>query len=445
MSNAISGEKAWVSNGRRSGAPGLTVMILTVILGILVMLLRPTAIGEVLSLPISAGILGVSTFIFLLVFRYLQLGALKRALPQLVLFALLVLYTSAHGLAAGGRFAEDAMKFLGISIAGVMAILAVSLNEKTQRQFFDTVAIFITIVSASVLVTFLILAAGVPLSSIRLFHFEYTYISRGDVLFPFSFSYNQVQTWVGIMPRLSGIFREPGLLPAFVCWAATYAHLRRWPLIISVLNISASALCLSSLGLPLALYTGGLILMSRLRIPIPLAALALAGVAIVAWPVLYGLNDIGLGSKISSNSISFRERMYILELSFSGKDLLFGDGPQSSYLANSGITLLAQTKQYGLVYLVGCLALYSMSMRNFSLFIYGLVPALVTLLFSQPPALDIPVLILFLSHATLQPAGKHLARASPRPRAFTGSARTRHSMATSRKIIYRERRISGDM
>lgn len=374
---------------------------LAAILGVLVFVLRPTAIGEVYSFPLAAAIAAIAVALLLSNMGRAQLQVFRHLSPQISLFLLIVFYVSARNLVSGGTAAENGVKFFFISLSGALALAAVSLNAVTQRKFFDTLAFLVIMSCISVTITFLLISTGLKATSIRIFHFSYTYINRGDVLFPFTFSFNEVKSWLGPAPRLSGIFREPGILPAFACWAAAYAHFRKWPFAVSVIALVGSAFSLSSFGVPFALYTGALLTMAKLRIRTPVALVSLAALGVLAWPIIYGVGNagVGIGGKIASDSISFRERMYLIELAFSAKNIVFGDGTSGLYRANEGISLFSQIRIYGLVYFASILGLYAFAAKNMRLLLYGLVPAFVTVLISQPIALDVPLVAIFMSYA----------------------------------------------
>lgn len=388
--------------------------ILAGTLGVLIFFLRPTAFGEVLSFPISVAIVATSVSLLLLNIKNVQISTLGPITPQLTLFSFIVLYLSFRNISSGGSSADNAFKFFMISAAGITALAIVSCSKSTRGAFFDAFAIIVIISSVSLFITFILLALGAKPSAIRVFYFPYTYSGKGDILFPFTFSYNQATMWFGPTPRLSGLFREPGIFPAFACWAATYAHLRKWPAAISAICIAASAACLSSLGMPLALYTGALLALAKARVRMPIAFLILASLAVVAWPILYGIRDnVGIGSKIASNSVSFRERMYFLEIAFSAKNVVIGDGVASLYRANEGVSLIAQIRIYGLLYFLAVIFLYFISAKNTILFLYGLVPAIVTVLTSQPIATDVPLIVMFMSFTALNSDFPHSASHPP--------------------------------
>lgn len=380
--------------------------------GAVAMTLRPTVFGEIASFPIAAALVGLTVGLLLLCLRRVYAQELVNVAPQAVLFALLIIYTSARGVMAGGVAAENAVKGLLVGLAGVLAVVSANSSSVTRRGFYDGAAIIIIAASLSVLATRILLSAGLSAHDLHLIKIEYTYPGRGDVLFPFTFAHNNVQSPFGVQPRLNGLFREPGILPAFACWAAAYACFKKWPTWVWIATLLGAAASFSSLGLPLAIYTGSFLFARRMKISLPAAALAGGAGALVAWPFLYSLNDIGLGSKISSDSISFRERLYMIETAFSARDTLFGDGVGSIYRANEGISLISQTRIFGMLFFAAATFTYAISGRRPHFFVVGLVPLAVTILFSQPISLDVLTMVAFTSWTALEPE----ATASPHRR-----------------------------
>lgn len=372
--------------------------------GAVAMTLRPTVFGEIASFPISAALVGLTIGLLVLCVRYVSIRNLEEITPQAILFAILIIYTSARGLMAGGVAAENGVKGLLIGLAGIFAVFVANSSPVTRRGFYDGAAIVLIAVSISVFVTRFLLSAGISPNDIHLVKIEYTYPGRGDVLFPFTFSHNDVQSPFGIQPRLNGIFREPGLLPAFSCWAAAYAGFRKWPAWIWIATLLGAAASFSSLGMPLAIYTGSFLLARQMKISLPAAVLLGGAGALLAWPFLFSLHDIGLGSKISSGSVSFRERMFMIEIALSAKDPVFGDGLGRIYLANEGINLISQIGIFGFVFLMGVFATYAYSLMNAKFFVIGLLPLFVTILFSQPITIDVLTIVAFTSWTALKPA-----------------------------------------
>lgn len=389
-----------------TGAPKASIGYLTglsVATGAVAMTLRPTVFGEIASFPIAAALVGLTVGLLLLCARRIHVQGLANVAPQAALFGLLIVYTSARGVMAGGVAAENAVKGLLVGLAGIFAVVTANSNADAKRGFYDGAAIIVIASSVSLLITRALLAVGFSAHDIQLIKIEYTYIGRGDVLFPFTFSHNNVQSPFGIQPRLNGLFREPGILPAFACWAAAYAAFRRWPAWVWGTTLFGAAASFSSLGIPLAIYTGSFLLARRMSISFPAATLLGAAAALFAWPFVYSLNDIGLGSKISSDSISFRERMFMIEIAFSAKNALFGDGIGSIYRANEGVSLISQTRIFGVAFLLTTAITYALASKNLKFFSIGILPLAITILFSQPITLDVLTIVAFTSWTVFEP------------------------------------------
>ncbi len=397
------------------------------------MLFRPTAIGEVYNSQLAAALVGLTLALLLCSVWRAKAEGLVDISPQAALFFIAVLYVAIRSVSAGGMFAVNGLKGLAVGMAGLFAVVAVNLTPESRLKFYSAAAIFVVATCASTLLTRILLSTGMTADNLKIFRFAYTYVSAGDVLTPFTFAFNKVTTLFGVQPRLSGIYREPGLLPAFACWAAAYAHFRRWPLWVSAVCIAGSAVSLSSFGLPLAVYTGALLACLKAKIPLSVATLVLIGLLCLAWPIIYGMKDVGVGSKIASDSVSFRERLYLIQIAFSAQNAVFGDGLQRMYRANEGISLIAQTRLFGLFYVFVVLAYYFRAVKNFPFFIAGLIPALVIILTSQPISLDVPVFIIFTSWVALPEVVKGRARRSRR------EAMTASPWAVRIPISYRKR------
>jgi hypothetical protein len=274
------------------------------------------------------------------------------------------------------------------------------------RPFFDSFAIIIILSSLSLIVTFSLVASGVPLYALKIAHLDltgYDYLQNyGDVSFPFTFIANDANSWFGFVPRSGGLFREPGVFPPFACWAAAYAYLRKWSLPWIAVCLLASVLSLSTVG-PLAFFTGAILLAYKFRIrPIrALILIALLGAAL--WPALYSMEFIGLEDKIASQSGSFADRQVLFWGAFDVKNIMFGDGfGWGGVSSTEGISLVSQMRVYGVIYVVTVVAIYICAMKNIKLWIAGCLPGFITVLFSQPISTDAAFLVIFFSWAAFQ-------------------------------------------
>lgn len=373
-----------------------TEKYLSIILGCLLGLMRPTAIGEVYSFQLA-----ILATIILGLFFIIQRGRVgiigsKYLLIQLFLVILLGVYLVCHGFLMAYTSADIVLKMFLLTIVPVMAIVVIVQNTNAVKYFFDGFAIIILVSCVSITISFLLLVAGVGYEQLHVFDFPYTYEGRGYVIFPMSFTFNSVNLGFGYIPRLSGLYREPGVVPAFACWGATYSYLRRWPNWITILFLAGSLFSLSTLGV-VSLYTGALILADRIGIRLRTSLLILALIILTIWPVLYSLEGIGLQTKAESGSGSYEERYEQFYAFFDIDNFLFGDGPNWSIYSTSSINILAASRTYGAVFFALVIAIISFSTLHRFMFVAAFLPFIFVVLTAQPIVFEASVLVIWFS------------------------------------------------
>lgn len=367
--------------------------------------LRPHAFGQLYSLQISA-ILAFS----LVAFVVLSLNSLvfkvnPMMLLQVMLYSSLVIHLTVLAALSGGSFAVDGLKALMMSCVAIAALVMFLSGIRSARVFYNTVFIVLFVSCASIILTWLLIIIGFSKPELVVGRLSDPALGSLSVFFPFSLANGIALSPIGVMPRLTGFFREPGLLPAFACWAAAYAHLRKWPIIFSIVPLVASVCSLSTLGLPLAAYTGSLIALRRVGLGTFSALSIVSILAAVIWPILYSLEYFGLDGKIRSQSGSYDARAGAIRTAFDAQNILFGDGFSSNRLSDATVNSIGRIKESGifgfvLTVLSTCLPMMS------NIFIIGLVPMVITFLFSQPIGTDVTVFMLFLSWTALLNSGE---------------------------------------
>lgn len=370
--------------------------VLFAVMGITLALMRPSAIGEVYSFYLALACL-VCVFLFIVV----NDGSLKVAdnplfLIQSVILFFLALYMMLHSLLKGYASIFDGVKIFLLIVLPIIVMLVASQRVDGLKWLLDAFSVTILISCISIVVSFFLLLGGLGHESLHVMDFQYTYEGRGYVIFPITFTFNLVDMGFGLVPRLSGLFREPGVVPAFACWGAAYAYVRGWPLWVVLIFIMGGLLSLSSLGF-LCLLTGFFILADRLKIDYRKSIPFMVLVALMIWPLIYGLEGIGIGAKAESGSESFNERYEQFFAFFESKDYIFGDGPGWSIYETSAINLLAASRTYGGVYLFLTLLLISFSVVNRKLFFMAYMPMVFVVFTAQPIVLETAVLVVWLS------------------------------------------------
>ncbi|MFB9950281.1 hypothetical protein ACFFP0_15590 [Rhizobium puerariae] len=356
------------------------------VMALAVLCLRPSVIGEVYSIFSLALLLGAATALFGVSLSTGRVLVPERfAVINITLIYLISLYVLTRTILFMPAIdATDETKAFMIISGFLLAVLLVISNRAYATTFFDALAILVIASSISLTITMVLLLAGIPAYQLTIGKIAYTYANRGDFAFPFTFLYNEVSTPFGVIPRLSGVFREPGIFPLYGCWAAAYAYRRGWPTPIWLVCLFATAACLSSIGAPLALYTGAMIVMIRAGIkPLP-ALLLLLVVGLLTWQILYTSEYLDLQSKVNSGSGSFEERMYLAEAAFDASNVIFGDGYGFSIFTTGPISLVAAIRVFGLVFFVGFLICYALAAVDLKLWMTGLVPPILGVVFTQP-------------------------------------------------------------
>lgn len=379
--------------------------------------LRPTYIGETQSFPVCFMLVALEVLIVLnLNSSKARLSLGRTQASQIILYISVITYLLARAILSTDLGAEFAFKSYMISTSFITIIIIVASIHGLSRIFFDAFAIIIIASCASVVITFSLVAVGVPISTLSIGYLPDppTYApGSGQVAFPFTHVTNEASSWIGVAPRLAGLMREVGVFPPFACWAATYAYLRKWSLIIPIICLVASLLCLSTIG-PLALYTAATLVLFKLKLkPIPTVVI-IAVLGLFAWPVIYTMDYIGLEQKMNSGTGSYEDREWLFWAVLETQNVLIGDGNRWSLVSSSaGINLISQIRVFGLIYFVFVIGIYFLAMSNFRLWLAAGVPALITVFFSQPITIEPAFLMIFFSGAAFAPRATQTLRPKP--------------------------------
>lgn len=291
------------------------------------------------------------------------------------------------------------LKGLSLNLVVALVLIFILTRKKISLYFFDGIAFLVFLIGFSVVFSFVLILLGYTVNNLLVANIPYTYESRGEVIFPFTFIYNEIAGNFGGIARLSGIYREPGCAPVFFCWAASYFYWRnnsylKWFYIL--ICIIASLATLSTVGI-VGLFTLMILLCYRFKISLNYIFILSLFLMFIYFNFLYDIDYIGLKSKVDSGSGSFDERYEQSIAIFSINNLIFGDGSNWSIYSTGNINILSTSRGLGLFFLINYLCFYFMSMRNFKFFLPALAPGLLVLLFSQPFFLEPALVILLFS------------------------------------------------
>jgi hypothetical protein len=160
------------------------------------------------------------------------------------------------------------------------------------------------------------------------------------------------------------------------------------------------------------------------------AALIVIGIGLIAWPAVYSLEFIGLGDKLVNRAASYEDREVLFWAVLDTKDVIFGDGGSWSTVDSAaGINLVSQIRVYGLAYFIPVVSLYLLSLGNLRFWLAGCAPALITVAFSQPIAIEPAFLMIFFSAAVF--STRQLDYSNPIRMLQSGSQRRRVSVSVN--------------
>lgn len=359
------------------------------------LLTRPTAAGSVYT-PLGMGIIWLCSGTIVATSIINKRVPLLVSSPQVWMLALLALY---YGflILTGRPYQQDTFsKAIVILISGAVLGFTISTNQRRLTAFFDTIARVLIVLSISSLITTFLLISGVSVHALAIGRLDYGYNApAGTILLPFSMLYNYTTTPFGVLPRLSGFFREVGIFPAYACWAAGYAAYRRWSLVSVGACLTAAVASFSTMGAVLALVTVAGLVSRKLRIPNWLVVIGTPALAFIIFAVTYNLPFIGLGYKYTQLNQSYSDRSYATLNALDVPNPLLGS--DATGLRNVGINLIASISVSGLVGFSIVLVCMLLAARDTRYFSAALLPLAITALFAQPIGTEPLFLLMFLS------------------------------------------------
>lgn len=377
-------------------SPISKLIIAFLVLGFLIT--RPTVFGQ-LHTPVGLAILTAASAG--LVLKVLSDGLPIHIPPQILLyFSAGLLYLVLRMAHRDSSLSIAATDFAIIAI-GALALGALCLSPKYAKPFYDYLYAVMFLMALSI-VTSTALQLILGTNNLTIAVMDYGYIpGTGRIFAPFTFAANNgVQIGGAMFTRLSGIFREPGIVPPFLCWAAAWANARRFSLPFVAIPLLGAVASFSSLGLLLAVVTTCGIVLHRLNASRLAYLIASVAAPAILW-VTYNAPYIGLAVKTQSDSFSARERSYLIKSALLTNNPLFGDGLQG--YSDETISLFSQISQSGIMYFTVCLIVLIIPARkHFRFFVPALLPGLITVIFSQPIALNPIFVALFLSWVGLE-------------------------------------------
>lgn len=375
---------------------------------------RPTAFGDVYSLP-GMLIVGACAIGILVSATASKSGPITARSPQTWVYLSFGIYLGLLVLAsARSDSLMNTFKACIVTLIGCGFAFTLMADRNRARAFFDTLAIVLIALSSSTLVTFALVFVSKSYPHLAIGRFNYSYAPpAGTILLPFSMLYNLVPTWFGMLPRLDGMFREVGIFPAFACWAAAYASHRRWNVVFSVICLIACVICLSSMGLLCAVICAAGIIGARMRLPWWAYVLVAPAAMLVIVLATYNVPYIGIGYKYAHDPVSYADRANAISAITDG-NLLFGGESENR---NAGINLVSSIIIWGIVGVAPIFIYMLLAATRLRYFCAALLPAFLVALVSEPIAQEPFFFVLFLSWCVFEPVAVKRPRSAPAQRA----------------------------
>lgn len=398
--------------------------LLVALMAIAMLCMRPTVVGEVYSSVSSLFFMACGVALFMTGLRGgRRMVPSGRALVLLAITIFIAYYLLIRTVFYMPEIDSSAeIKGFVIFISFCVGVTVLVCRKDYVLRFFDVFAIILIASCVSVLISASLFIVGIDPMKVVVAHMNYTYENAGDISFPFTFTFPTVVTWLGPFPRMSGLFREPGVFPMYACWAAAYSWRRGWSFVIPIVCALASVFCMSSIGALLAMFTLAAIGLMKMRVPPLLALGVIAVVGLSGWQIAYESEYLDLQSKVNSGSGSFEEREYLASAALDAKDIIFGDGLGFSIFTTGPISVVAGIRVFGLVYFTAFILSYIAAIVDLRLWVAGLLPAIFTVMLTQPVFREPCFIILLFSGIaiTAQPPRRRakperLTSAAPEP------------------------------
>ncbi|MGG0510613.1 hypothetical protein ABE078_24435 [Priestia megaterium] len=374
--------------------------IKVLILLVAVFLVKPAAMGQSLtSVGLFLSLFSLS--IHLIQFSKKKIKFTRKNFIVACSTLLVWTYLLGHASILGSNHLDFVIKaYLAHLIIIVSGAIILS-DRKSNFLFFKFFILSLVISSISYSITY-ILSLKMGLETLYLFTLPIEgYKGSGNIYLPFTILYGVLNVGDIQLPRLLGLFRESGILQAFLIWA--YFNLKsynlnnkKWIKVFLVLGIIGT---FSTTGIAVFLSTCVIYLLLNKKF------LSSILISITMLLALFFTPYIGLAYKSETHGDSINDRMYA---TFNGLEKLkehpLGEGLyQMNYsdLSNSGINLLAISYKIGAIGFFLVLMMYLVPLYKYTHkknYLICIFPLFITMLISQP-LLDAPlVLIMFLAN-----------------------------------------------
>lgn len=377
-----------------------------------VFMLRPSIVGGRLSLVGAIGII-ISFLFFILFERRKCYSCCSSAYNVLGIGSLLMLYLLVQAAVCNSTQFDIVMQIFVVNSL-ILWCLCYILAHKTYNHVFYKVVIFVlSIIGLSSFLT-TVLFFFLPRESLLLFSFSvrgYEYIA--EIYFPFSTFGRDISSGTVVLSRFTGLFREPGILQAFSCWAIIYAvyyKCKKWIVLGLILSVITTYSTAGIANLVLIAF-GWLLIEGKYSLWKKILLFYVA--VFVLLGSVYYMPHIGIRDKSLTYQKSLSDRIDNAKIGLASSiSNPIGEGYyniRGNEPDNANINLLAASQKIGLIGAILVLAFIISPLftreENVKIKLLSLLPIISTILVAQPlfdqPLIYIVLLPVFEKNASL--------------------------------------------
>lgn len=308
------------------------------------------------------------------------------------------LYLVVHALLVGSNGMDNVLKAATYHVLIIFTFAIILSSKKENFLFFHWFIKILFFFSLSYTITVVLGTFVGGIENLHLFNFKIeTYNHPALVYFPFTSLSSFMIVGNIHLPRFLGMFREPGILQAFLIWA--FFNLEQYKLNSKKIKFTLA------IGIFGTFSTAGIaIFIGTIAMKYFLNRKVLKSILIVSFCIIALVYTpyIGVKSKSINAAASVDERSYATKVGlekFMDNPIgtgMYNHGDYDMY--NAGINLLSSSYMIGAIGLFLILLVYFLPMYKYpfkTAYLVGITPLLITSLYSQP-ILDAPLVYIML-------------------------------------------------
>lgn len=363
-----------------------------------VLTMRPTALGEKYSI-ISVAISIVTVIVYIIINNNYK-SLIRNHKNDLMMIGVFIFwfYCGLQSLIMNSSNIEFSIKAIIINITIIGVFYIILSNDKLNYKFFRTMIIILSLFCISYYIT---LGLSLFLGYDRLYLFKINikgYWNSGSVYFPFTIEYNSIAVNGFPVIRSLTFFREAGITQMFYLWGffVSNIYFKRIKLI-KIIMFFGTISCFSTAGFIIFIVVFLMYILINIK---KYKFKSVISIVILLTFTLLFMNTKGISIKDkATESISDRTSAILDGSHLLFENPLFGNGFYNSTVGTTiGINFISSLYMIGLVGGVLYFLIFLLKFintNNKKIFILGVSPIIITLLFSQP-LIESPLIFIML-------------------------------------------------